>query len=142
MRALAIAALLMLAAPPALAAGGGKKAEAPSEGHVDIYPLGAPVIVKGRVVNYVFVSVRLVTPSGTDPQPLKAHEPRIREALVRAAHRTPFNSPDDRSQVDEAVVARTALAEGRRIAGAKAFVRAEVLRQTPQRRLANASATR
>lgn len=135
MRALVLAAVLAVASPALASA----PTEPVKEGHVDIDPFAVPVIAGGRVVNYVFVTLRLHTPPTADVDALKAKEPRIREALVRAAHRTPLNGPTRRSELDEAGLAAVALAEARRLGGPKAFTRAEVLRQVPQRRLADAA---
>jgi hypothetical protein len=118
-----------------LAAGAKPKGAPEDDGHVDVSPFAAPVIIDGRVVNYVFVSVRLHTAPGVDRDTLKRGEPRLREAMVRAAHRTALNPAGDRSTVDEARLAKLALAEAGRVAGPKAYTRAEVRKQTPQRRL-------
>jgi hypothetical protein len=134
MRRFLLAAALTLAVSPAVAAGPAKKAS-PEGGHVDVAPFAVPVMIEGRVVNYVFVSVRLQVAPSADPQGLLSKEPRVREALVRASHRTPMNPPGQRSSVDESRLAKVALAEAKRIGGA-AFIGAEVRKQTPQRQLA------
>lgn len=141
MRLALLVALLLLAPNAVLAAGGGKKDGAkPEPGHVDVSTIAAPVIIDGRVVNYVFVQVRLLTDPSVQATEMKAKEPRLREALVRAAHRKPWNPADDRSAVDPARVAAVALAEARRIGGPKSFIGAQVRTQTPQRRLPKVAA--
>jgi hypothetical protein len=63
---------------------------------------------------------------------LKRLEPKLRDAMVRAAHTRSFAKADDPTMVDAARVSAAAVAEGRRIGGA--FASAEVKKQTPQHR--------
>lgn len=130
---LSAALALSLVTGPAFASG--KKDEAKSEAasSLDIYPFAAPITYDGRVVNYVFVSVRLVGAPGVEMQPLKAKEPFLRDAMVRAAHKTSFGKPGVLTEIDEGKVKATALAEARRILGPKTFVSAEIRKQTAQR---------
>lgn len=122
----------VLLAGPALAAGGGKSADKATG--VDLAQLALPVIVNGKVKNYVFVQLRLVPARGADPIKLREAEPFYRDALIRAAHRTSFGRQDDWTVVDEARVEAVLLAEARRISGPKSFAKAELLRQTPRQR--------
>lgn len=132
MRRLALLTLAFTSfASPSFAAG--KKDKAEGAGSLDIYPFAAPITHGGRVVNYVFVSVRLQTAPGVDAQALKAKEPFLRDGLVRAAHRTPFGKAGVLTEVDESRVVAAALAEARRVLGAKTVVGASVKKQTPQR---------
>jgi len=103
--------------------------------YVDISPVAAPVIVDGRLVNYVFVSVRLWARPGVDLARLREREPYFRDALVRAVHRTPFGLTGDPSRVNEAALTRAVAADAARIAGAAAFSRVQVTAQTSQRRI-------
>jgi hypothetical protein len=128
-----LVAVLCLALPSAaLAAGGGKKQAL--EPHVDLAAMGLPVVVDGRAVNYVFVQVRLNVAPGQDTAKLRAQEPFYRDAIVRAAHRQPFVKGDDWTVLDEARLKAVALAEARRISGAKAFAGVEVIGSAPRRR--------
>lgn len=128
------AAALVLASPPANAAGPTKGSKDDGDRYVDLAPVGLPVIVNGTVRNYVFVQARLWPAPGADPAKLRAKEPYYRDALVRAAHRTPFTRAGDWTSLDTARVEAVLLAEARRIDGAKSFKSAAVLRQTPRRR--------
>ena len=133
---LLLALLLLAAAGPAHASGGGKKAEAEALApYVDIAPTGLPVVVDRKVVNYVFVQVRLHVAPGQDTLALKGKEPWYRDAMVRAAHRTPFVRADDWTALDDVRLKAAVLAEARRISGAKAFTRAEIRNQAPRTRI-------
>lgn len=121
--------LFALSAAPAIAAE--SKPAAPV--YLDVYPFAAPVVSEGRLVNYVFVTLRLNAAPGSDGGALKRLEPALRDAMVRAAHRTSFDLAGDPTRIDTARISAVALAEGRRLAGATTFTSAEVRKQTPQR---------
>ena len=133
LRALLVASLVLGWAGSVHAAGGGKP---PGKGpaYLDLAPTGLPVFVDGRVKNYVFIQVRLVPAPGADLIKLREKEPYYRDALVRAAHRTPFTRAGDWTVLDEARLEAVLLAEARRIGGARSFAAAELVRQTPRRR--------
>src|SRR5471032_1212179 len=64
-------------------------------------PVALPIVVDGRLVNFVFVTMRLgLLPTGDIPR-LRAKEPYYRDALVRAAYRTPFVRDDNYAAIDE-----------------------------------------
>lgn len=129
---------LLLALCIAFGVGAPALASAPAAvntAYVDITPVGLPIVVEGRVVNYVFVSVRLWARAGTDVTELRTKEPEFRDALVRAGHRRPFVVAGDANRVDEAAVIRAISADAARIAGRPVFQRVEVTAQTPQRRV-------
>ncbi len=129
-----IAGLAALAAAgPAGAAGASKKEEKTASAHVDIAPVAQPVVVRGQIVNYVFVGVRLNLAPMANVQKLREQEPFFRDALVRAAHRDPFTKADDYLVIDEARLKAVMLKEGVRIGG-KDVQSVAVLSQTPKRR--------
>jgi hypothetical protein len=86
--------LVLLAAAPAAAEEVGQ--------YVDLQPVALPIIVNGQLANYVFISVRLNLASGADTSRWRAKEPFLRDALVRAAHDTPFTVPNDLQKIDVA----------------------------------------
>lgn len=124
----------LMAASPALAAGGGAPKAGDGAGYVDLAQMGLPVIVGGKVRNYVFVHMRLKPAGGADLVKLREKEPFYRDAMIRVAHRGAFSRADDWTVVDEARIESALLAEARRIAGPKAFSAAELVRQTPRKR--------
>lgn len=124
-----------LAAGGAEAGGGAKKDPAASgPAYLDLAATALPIMVGGRVKNYVFVQMRLTPGPGADLAKLREKEPYYRDALVRAAHRTPFTKAGDLTVVDKARLEAVTLAEARRIAGPKSFSRAELMKQTARRR--------
>jgi hypothetical protein len=131
-RTLIAAFLAALAAGPALANEGGKPSEAGQ--YVDLAPVALPVVVDGRLVNYVFVYVRVNLTSGANSPKLREREPYFRDALVRAGHRTPFTRYDDYTILDVAKLKAAMFSASVAIAGPGAVKSIEVTSQTPKRR--------
>jgi hypothetical protein len=69
---------------------------------VDLSPVAMPIVVGGRLVNYVFVYVRINLTPGADMPRWRDREPYFVDALVRLGHRTPFVVPTDYTRIDEA----------------------------------------
>ena len=122
---------LTAAAQPALASGPTGDAVAPA---LNIAGVGLPVIEGGRIRNYVFVSLRLHLGAGKTPEQMRSKEAYFRDALVKAAHRTPFLVPGDWTRLDGAALQRSLLASANQIAGRGAVTRVEIISQTPRRR--------
>jgi flagellar basal body-associated protein FliL len=96
------AALVLIAASSGLAQAGEEKPKAPTDGqYIDVSAVALPVIVDGLVRNYVFVAIRVDLTSSANTSKLREKEPYFRDAVVRAAHRTPFNKPGDLNHIDE-----------------------------------------
>ncbi len=117
-------------AAPALAGPDTAPAEAPS---LNIAGVGLPIIVEGRVRNYIFVTVRLTLGNAT-PEALRLKEPYFRDALVKAAHRTPFVVPNDWTVIDARAVSAALMRMAPTIAGRGAITGAQVVLQAPRRR--------
>ena len=103
--------------------------------YVDLQPLAMPIVVKGQLVNYVFVYVRLNLTTGADVTRMRPKEPYFRDALVRAAHRTPFVLATDYQKVDEAKLIAAMMREALVIAGPGQIKSAVVTSQAPQKRV-------
>ncbi|MFN3228526.1 MAG: hypothetical protein ACK41P_01590 [Asticcacaulis sp.] len=129
---LGLSALMLTSAPVAHAGGGGgeKKAE---DAFVKLAPMALPVVQNGRVVNYVFVSIKVMLAPTADSTKLREKEPYFRDALVRAGHRTPFSIPGDDYKLDETKIKAVLTAEGNRIAGAKVVSGVQIESQTPKK---------
>ena len=95
--------LLLAIAPvqPVLAA---EKDDKPKPQTLQLEAVALPVIVDGRLLNYVFLSIRLDLYPSADGAKVRAKEQYIRDDLVRMGHRTPFTRPDDYTRLDEAKV--------------------------------------
>lgn len=122
----------LLAGAPALAEEG---QPGPGANYVDLSAVGLPVVSHGRLVNYVFVAVRLVLGSAAYAGVVRDKEPYLRDALVRLGHRTPLNPPNDLNRIDERAVKACIMAESARLVGPRGVVGVQVLSETPQRRL-------
>ncbi|HEY2708607.1 MAG TPA: hypothetical protein VGI95_11200 [Caulobacteraceae bacterium] len=94
---------LLLSLPLALVGGAALAEGAKASGqYVDLSPVAMPVVVNGRLINYVFVYMRVNLTPGADVVHLRDKEPYFRDALVRLGHRTPFTLASDYTKLDEA----------------------------------------
>lgn len=125
---LALSAAL-LAVSPALAAHGEKDKKAAPNPTVLMSPVAMPIVVDGRLVNYVFVTIRLGLSAKADSVKLRAMEPYFRDALVRAGHRTPFVRDDNYTVLDDDKLKAALLREANLIAGQGMVVSATINRE-------------
>ena len=122
---------------PSLAAAGTARANdrpAPSGASLGIAGVGLPIIAGGRIRNYVFVALRLHLGGGATPESMRPKEAYLRDALVRAGHRTPFVVEDDWTRIDAAALSASLMRAAVPIAGRGAVTRVEVISQAPRRR--------
>ncbi|WP_372785830.1 hypothetical protein [Phenylobacterium sp.] len=132
--------LLILAAPLLILAGAAHAAEKSGEKtkevgqYVDLQPVALPLVFDGRLVNYVFVYVRVNLRNGADVIKIREKEPAFRDALVRAGHRTPFTVPGSWERVDEAKLSAAMAPAASVIAGAGNMTSVVVTSQAPQKR--------
>ena len=96
--------------------------------------VGLPVIADGRIRNYVFVTLRLHLGHGATPETMRGKEAFFRDAIVRAAHRTPFTVANDWTRLDANAISASLMRAAVAIAGRGAISRVEVLNQSPRRR--------
>ncbi|MDZ4370916.1 MAG: hypothetical protein U1C74_05780, partial [Phenylobacterium sp.] len=94
-RAFIAAAAGLAAAPAAQAAAPKGDAKGDVGQYVDLQPIGLPIVVDRKLVNYVFVHIRINLTSAANSARLREKEPFFRDALVRAGHRAPFTLPTD-----------------------------------------------
>jgi len=126
---IAASVVLSAVAPPALAE------DAPaSEATLNMPGVGLPIITGGRLRNYVFVSFRLHLGGSATPQTMRTKEAFLRDALVRAGHRTPFVVADDWTRIDAAAVSASLMRSAATIAGRGSVTRVEIVSQAPRRR--------
>lgn len=122
----------------ALAAGAASASEAPKKEavgqYIDVAPVALPVVVDGVLINYVFTAVRINLVPSADVTRLRDKEPWIRDALVRASHRTPFTVPTSYIRIDEARLKTTLAREAGAIIGARNIASIVVVSQTPKQR--------
>jgi hypothetical protein len=131
-----ILSLAAAIAGPALAA---KPAAEPSKDapvgqYVDVSPVAIPIVAEGRLINYVFVNMRIQLIPSADAAKWRAKEPYFRDALARIGNRTSFTDPKDYAAVDAPRLIAAFSREATAIAGrdVKAVV---ITAQTPKQRL-------
>ena len=103
--------------------------------YMDLQSIGFPAVVHGRLVNYIFADLRLTLGSGVDAAKLQEQEPFLRDTLVRAATRTPFNPPQDGVHLDASRLKAELLRIAAAQFGPSKVVAVDVRSQTPQRRM-------
>jgi hypothetical protein len=120
---------LIAALPLALIAGGASAAEtkAAAGQYVDLSPVALPIVVDGRLVNYVFVYIRINLRPSVDALKMRDKEPDFRDALVRLGHRTPFVLKTDYTRLDEARLKAAFLPAAAAIAGSGAIASIEIM---------------
>ena len=101
--------------------------------YVDLQPSAMPIVIDGRLVNYVFVYVRVNLKSGADVIKVRDKEPFFRDALVRASHRTPFIVPGDWQKIDEVKLTASLSRDAQAITGPGVVASVVVTSQTPQK---------
>jgi len=126
-----IAATAAFSAVATVASAEDAPGEAPT---LNISGVGLPIISGGRLRNYIFVSLRLHLRGSATPQSMRTKEAFLRDALVRAGHRTPFVVAEDWTRIDAAAVSTSLMRSAATIAGRGAVTRVEVVSQTPRRR--------
>lgn len=89
--AAALAALVGMAPNSASAAGGEKKPAPAADTGIEMSAVIAPVAQSGRLTNYVFMTVKLKPADPKSATAMQARTHIMRDAMVRAMHRTPIN---------------------------------------------------
>jgi hypothetical protein len=126
-RSFVLAALLAVAAPAALAEPNKEgevvsKEGAPNEKDVarsvELGGLVFPVFLKdGKLKGYLFANARMLVGPGKDPWKYREKAHFIRDAVIRAAHRTSFNVAGDFNKLDEKLAERECLKAANEIVG-------------------------
>lgn len=125
---------LNMLAPPAPAHAAEDKGKAEAEQHIDLAGVPFPIIVAGRLTNYVFVVLRLTPQPGADATKIRAREPYLRDYLLRLGHKQPFVILADPTRVDDRRLLAAAAAEMPRLVGPRLVRTVAIASQTPQRR--------
>ena len=129
-----IAAALVLAAALAGPAAAAEGPAAPDQS-VTLATVAVPLVFDGQIVNYVFVSTKLLLTPRADATALRDKEPFFRDALVRAAHRAPyFVRAGDYNHVDDNRLKTTLYREASAIAGPGIVQGVQILSETPEHR--------
>lgn len=115
------------AAPPAPSDGHGDASAVPDEKEVarsiDLGGLVFPVFAQDqKLKNYLFVNARMKVADGKDPWKYREKAHMIRDAVVRAAHRTSFSVKDNPTKLDEKLAAAECLKAANDVLGETAVV--------------------
>lgn len=97
---------------------------------VKLSPVALPIVVDGRIVNYIFTTVQIDLTPSADVIALRAKEPNFRDALVREGHRNPFVIPNDYNRLDDARLKAVLYRDAGAIIGARWVKGVEVLSET------------
>ena len=133
MRRLAPAFLVLMLAAPVHAAE--DKAKAAAGQYVDIAPVALPIVDQGRLINFVFVTLRLNLGPGANAVSLRDKEPYFRDALVHTAWRRPFTVPGSYTKVDVPALKARMLDEAARIAGPRVVASVELIGEPQPKRV-------
>lgn len=136
-RALLIAPLALLAATPVFARsskakGQESEGDAKADPVITLQPMALPIIVDGRLVNYVFVQLSITLKTGVPTTVFEGKEPILRDAVVREAHGRPFTRPDSNVALDEARLKASVLRETNGLIGPGKVALVTVVKQTPR----------
>jgi hypothetical protein len=130
----------LIAAGPAVALGLSASVALASESEApkgalsaNLNGVGLPVIVDGRLRNYVFVTVKVTLGSGATIEKIRAKDPHFRDALVRASHRSPFTVPGNWTRLNENAINAAVMAIAEVVCGHGSVVKSEVLMQVARR---------
>ena len=107
---------------------------------VQLAAVALPIVVDGRLINYVFVTVKLDLAAGVDGAAVRAKEPYFRDALVRAGHRAPFVLASDYMHIDAGRVRAEVMTEAAAIVGRGLVRNVEIVKQASQHVLSPPSA--
>ena len=134
-RALLLAPLALLAATPALANDPkkkGKEGEAAPDPVIKLQSMALPIIVDGRLVNYVFLQSSITLKPEVPLTVFEGKEPMLRDAIVREAHSKPFMRPDSYVALDEARLKGSILRETNKLIGPGKVAMVTIIKQTPR----------
>ena len=117
-----------------------KPKAAPAEPMIQLSPVALPIVRDGRVINYVFVSIKILLTPKADATVLSEKEPYFRDVLIRAAHRTPLGAGTDPNRVDEPRLKAAIMQGAGGFMDVKLIKGIQIMFQTPKRRLPTPSA--
>jgi len=103
---------------------------------IPLAPVAVPITVNGKLVNYVFLSIKIMLSPKADLYKLVRQEPYYRDALVRAAHRQNLGVPGDPNRVDEKLVKAILKREAASFMDTRMIASIEIVRQDPKKRVA------
>lgn len=103
---------------------------------IPLKPVAVPITENGKLVNYVFLSIKIILSPKADLYKLVGQEPYYRDALVRIGHRQNLGVPGDPNRVDEALLKAALKREVASFIDPRLIARIEIVRQDPKKRIA------
>jgi hypothetical protein len=126
--------LTAVAVTAPVSASAAKKQTASPDPHIRLGNVAVPILSGGRVINYVFVAVKLnLTPKAVVIV-MKEKEPFFRDRIVHVAHKVDFAEAGRTDRLDEAKFIKVMLGELTDIAGKGMIASLEVVMQNPKAR--------
>lgn len=101
---------------------------------IEIASVPAPVFADGKLLNYFFVTVRVVVADGQNVVKLRERSHFVRDALVRRLHETSVAKAETFDQVDEPTLKAVVAAAAKQALGEKAVGGVEIIDAEPLRR--------
>lgn len=136
-----IASAMLVVAGPALANSPKKKegeAAAPDP-IVKLQPIAIPIVVDGKLLNYVFVNLSLKLAAAVPVTVMEGQEPLLRDAIVKAAHRTPFTAPDTYNEIDAGKLKLVVMREAAALLGKGKVASVEITKQIARKQIPHPS---
>ncbi len=132
MRRAALSLLTALAfAGPALA-GEGAQPAAPKNATLLMSTVALPIVMDGKLVNFIYVTLRLGLSAQADAPKLRDKEPYFRDDLIRAGFRQPFVVPGNYAVLDDNRLKATILHDAAVLAGPGMVVSVQIVREQSQ----------
>lgn len=135
-----LALIAAFIATPALAVEGA--ATIKIDPSIPLAPVAVPITENGKLVNYVFLSIKIMLSPKADLLRLVGQEPYYRDALVRAAHRQNLGVAGDPNRVDEALVKAVLKREAASFMDARMIASIQIVRQDPKKHLQRTAPTK
>lgn len=110
----------------------GKEGEEKVDPVIKLQSMALPVIVDGRLVNYVFIQSSITLKTGVLVTVFEGKEPILRDAVVREAHSKPFMRPDSYVALDETRLKASILRETNTLIGPGKVAMVTIIKQTPR----------
>ena len=88
---------------------------------VEMNAIVFPVIIDDRLVNYLFINSRLIVADGKNTWKFRAKAHVIRDALLRAVHRTSVHLEGYPGRLDQALAEEVCVKAANEIMGEEAF---------------------
>ena len=132
-----LAASLALLATPAFARSEkkkekGKEGEAAPDPVIKLQSMALPIIVDGKLINYVFLTMSITLKPDVPLTVFEGKEPMLRDAIVREAHTKPFTRPDSYVLLDEPRLKASILRVTNGLIGPGKVAMVTIIKQTPR----------